>query len=135
MSRYATLLSDDSSDSDEDPVPAKGKAKGKGKGKGNHTLTAEAGSKSSSSTAASAAPRQSGGSYAQRSDPITGVDWSNTGAPVDTGFSAEDIEACIRVVTGLGKLKENIYTALKLLNCEVSSRSAIRADKYPCMHY
>ena len=47
-------------------------------------------------------PPQSGGSYVIRSDPMTGVNWSNTDTPVDTGFSAADIEACVRVVSGLG---------------------------------
>lgn len=67
-------------------------------------------------------PRQHGGSFAQRSDPITGVDWSNAMDPVQTGFSDEDIEACVRVVAGLGTFRPMMFLWKIFLICIVLLR-------------
>lgn len=100
MSRYATLL-DDGSDSDSDA--AESAADGK-QGQSRTDIVVQSADQKSSD-----APRQSGGSYAQRADPITGVDWAGGGAPVDTGFSDADVQACIRVVTGLGEARSTAH--------------------------
>lgn len=88
MSRFATLLEEDDSDGDTDDARM--------------SEPISSAVVTMSAAADSIVPRQSGGSYAQRADPVTGVDWGGTGPPVDTGFSDADVEACIRVVTGLG---------------------------------
>lgn len=90
MSRYATLLSDVSDSDSESPA--------RGAPAASTTAMVCAAAEEPSGT-----PKQSGGTYAQRADPMTGVDWGKD-TPVDTGFSQEDIEACVRVVAGLGRV-------------------------------
>lgn len=107
MSRFATLL-DDGSDSDASSTAGK-----------RELQTIELVTVPSQQQEGSSVPKQSGGTYAQRSDPMTGVDWGKAGAPVDTGFSAEDVEACVRVVSGLGgvMLVEQSQPFVLILQC------------------
>jgi hypothetical protein len=66
------------------------------------TTATSASSTSKNATASSApTPAQSGGSFAERRDPLTGVSMGNSN---DHGleFDPADVEACLRVVTAVG---------------------------------
>ena len=89
MSRYAALQSDEESDAGRNSTSEE-------------TQLQVISLPVTTSNSAAPPPRQSGGTYAHRSDPITGVNWLDS-SPVDIGFSMSDIDACTRVVEGLGE--------------------------------